>query len=207
MNTISLVGNMVDAVNTAIKSFSFVRIFSILVIIIALLSNVILNMYNHEPFSKSVLEVGESFFLSTLKLSQESKKIIDNQGIIDLKTTFTYNSLNVLRIYSSLFTSIILIFFWIKIFAWLVSRSFISDTGSSFRNYFMAIIIFYMFQIVFILSYAGLNNNIQGLTGENSVSYYLSVPILCFKDLLFAMRYIIKPIAEYSSKLNSTIIK
>lgn len=190
-----------DTIQT-VRIFSVFKYIIYFIVIVIVFSNFLIGFYEGKGMSENLLELGKTFFLSTLKLSEESQKIIDNGGVIILKDGFMNTFLYMFKTYASLISSILMIIFWINSFAWIIGRSPFSDTGNVFRNIIMALFLFYIIQITAILSFEGLKGNIKGITGENSISFYLLLPFTCFKTFFFALKYILKPIVEFGNKIN-----
>jgi hypothetical protein len=162
-------------------------------IILILIGSAITMALEHKSLSEGLYSAGETLFLSTQSLGVESQNIVANGGVIDITHGFKTFFTTTIASYGKLLISILTVLLWIKVFAFFTSRS---NTANPLAAYFLAFVFFYFFQVIFILGYAGLTKNVSGLVGPNSVTYYLSLPIMAFWYFIQAIPYLIKPISK-----------
>ena len=174
------------------------------IVILFILANIVMIFIEKRDFSQTLFNVGETFFLSTKSLSASSLEIINKGGVIDVSKGFFSSLFLIFKTYSNLFLALLSVIFWINIIAWFIEHSPVSDTSNPFKTYLMAIVLFYFIQLVFILGYSGYKGEIKGLVGDNSVLYYIKLPLFAFWDFLKAIPYLFKPISQVCSQVGGT---
>jgi len=131
-----------------------------------------------EPVIK---DIGSRFLTPTLKIQQFSLEIISRGGIYKPTPHFWGGVWNFIMDIWSLLTQFYIILLWLKILALLVGISPLSDKSRAFVNWTLAILIFIVFQMLYI---ATINKG------------SILVPLLAFKDFARAFPYIIGPLSN-----------
>lgn len=144
----------------------------------------------------AVYETGKGFFLSTQKVSEMSQEIINNKGITITRDSF----MSKVAAYLSFLFAISSMFMGIKIIAFLIGISPWGNNANAFYNYSLAIIWSYFIQVFFLLGFYGMNNGIHGFSGTGSLTYYMSLPIMAFVNLVRAIPFVLTPVVN---KINS----
>lgn len=162
-------------------------------IILIIIGSIVTMILEEKNLTEGLYKAGETFFLSTKALGDESRNIVNNGGIIDTSHGFKTFFLTTFSSYGRLLLALLSVLLWIRIFAFFTSRP---DTSNYVMSYFLAIVFFYFFQVIFLLGYAGVTKNINGFVGDNSVTYYLSLPVMCFWYFIKAIPFLIKPISK-----------
>lgn len=152
-----------------------------------------------EPFLR---EVGRHIFLSTQELADQSLAVVQKGDIYDFTGGIWEGSLQVIEVFSNLILAIILVVSWIRVFAWLYAKSPFSFPGNDFANYFMAILIFLIFQVFAGLTYGAIAGGIH--TFSDAV-FVAEEPFRAFALLFKAIAIMISPISErLGVAMNST---
>lgn len=147
------------------------------IMIVALCVSTFVNAIQQKDAGLILYDIGNTFLLSTKTIYDNSQKILNN-GFIDKGETKFKTFLNTLYLYVKILAGIFVIFFWIKIIIWIIRHSPLSPHDSYFANITLALILFYVFQVVVLITNAAMTDTLSGLTGENSFSYFITMPFL-----------------------------
>ena len=140
--------------------FKFALFFTLFIIISAF----IIGISTDNP-DYIVQDLGNRFLTPTLYLQQTSLKIIEQGYFFSEEKSIWKELLELWDILSQLWVIYILIF----AFAWIIGHSFLSDVSRIFVNWSLGIMIFIVFQMLYI-------SQIKDLS--------IWVPLLAFKDFL-----------------------
>lgn len=130
-------------------------------------------------------DLGGRFFFPTLKLSEESRKITENEGVyVKDEDNFWKGIWNFIVTYTLLIASLFIVYYWLKLLTWLWAHSPLSDTSHAFVNVVLGALTFFILQSFFLLIFA-----------ESSLSKLelFLVPYKCFLDFIKAIPYIVEP--------------
>jgi len=174
------------------KALKFILFF---ILFTALLISPISVYIKTHDIGAATYDLGKVIMLSTQKLAEESNIIIKDGGVIDFSKGFIIGISQIFMKYFALLSALGMTFLWFKIFTYPFTRNSIS-LSATLGGYFLGFMIFYMFQIVFILGNAGINHEITGIIGENSVSYYISLPVIALISFIKVLPLLIKPIIQ-----------
>ena len=205
--------NVLSAGKTIGKNiFSFRRLltYSFLTIIFFLIfANAISKSIEARSFEPLVTDIGGRFAYSTRELNRASLEVEENPRILDFSSGFFKGLWHGILVYSDLISSFSIIFLWIYLLAKLIGFSPFSDTSNVFRNYFMAIIIFFILQSMFLLATIAVEGNATGFTtGDNSIVYNLMLPFKAFGNFFRVIPILLSPfvrtIERFSDSPNMT---
>lgn len=122
-------------------------------------------------------DMGNVFVLATSNLQTSSQALIDGGMVSKLGTGLFSTIWKTTVLYVEILASLLIIWTWINIFAWLYGHSPFSTPINSFTNYCVAFIIFYLFSVLCLVINASLKGNLTGIT---QVAPLLLTPILCY---------------------------
>lgn len=157
-----------------------------LVITVILINAVIISIETGS-IEPGIKEVGNRFLLVTETLGEQSREIIQNQGTYNPDDSFFKAFLDFSKNFYNIFESIIIIYFWMKIFTLLIMYTIISDSSKQTASFLVAIIIFFAMQIIFILAFT-----------DKSIT----APFNAFMDFARAIPYIFKPAVKIVSQVS-----
>ena len=142
-----------------------------------------------QPFFE---DIGNRLILTSNTLYTESHAIVENNGITCSKDA------GLLQYYICVFVTlsrfllaIMTIYWWIYIFYWLYGHSPLSEPGQWFKNVALGAITYFGLEILALISIAGVNGNIAGWIGQNSITYYITVPFASLWEVVQALKTIL----------------
>jgi hypothetical protein len=158
--------------------------------------------YQTKQLDTALYDLAKIFFGSTATLAQESSKIL----AAGVAWNFSGNS--IIGFFKSfwgltaLIASFGLILFWICIIKWLIKRTPFSSEDNKFVDNAWAFIIFYIFQVIYLLASAGLSHTLVGITGDNSVGYYLLLPFTSLLLFIKTIPILLEPLFKFAVKID-----
>ena len=142
-----------------------------------------------EPF---FTDIGNRLILTSSTLYAESNAIVENNGFTCLKDNWQLQYyICVFVTLSRFLLAIMTIYWWIYIFYWLYGHSPLSEPGQWFKNVSLAIITYFILEILALISIAAVNGDIIGWVGQSSITYYIMVPFTSLWEVVRALRYIV----------------
>lgn len=142
-------------------------------------------------------EIGNRILLVTRQLQIESQRIIDNQGVLYKEITNLSSFFAIAKQIGSLFVSAYTIFLWLKVLTLIMGYTPGSSTDQMFRNIMLALVVFFVFQSMFILGNNAIAKDIDCFAGcPKSVTGALLTPLNAFITFFRAVPYLLTPIKE-----------
>jgi hypothetical protein len=176
-------------------SFSFLTIFIVTTLID--LGYVAITTHSFLPV---LTELGNKFLLTTQTLSNLAKEIITTGGI--KVTGHLFNDIIAfITTYGKFLYYFYVIFIWLKILSFIVGRMPGQSIDKVFKNWFVAILIFIIFQSFIIFGNAAVAKQVECFANcnGNGVVDYLLTPIMMFKNVFNVIPYLTKPILQIST--------
>jgi len=136
-------------------------------VVILLFSSAVVKGVQQRSGSVFLIELAKEIGLATKNLDEQSEKIILSENDGKFKE---------LKDFYGLFKAFIIIFAWLRLFAWLFSISPWSNKLNVFANYSAAILIFLFLQILINMMYGW-------MSGQGSIDTVLNAIGLPFKSL------------------------
>ncbi len=163
--------------------FCFIFLFIIIIVINATVISI-----QERSLTPAVKEIGGRLFFTTHSLSENSKLVIEQEGVYDGSNGFLKGVWGVIKIYARFYIDIYSIYLWVQFLTFIVVHIFplSGDSSRKFTNMILSLSIFFALQIIFLLVFQPL---------DISKMDALSMPFLAFKDFLFAIPYLISPVS------------
>jgi len=159
---------------------------------IFMLFNYISEVSTTHSWQESLMNTGKGFFISTQEIISQSNDIINNNGIY-LQNTSIWS---IIAIYISLIYSILSMFVGIKLIVFIISLTPWGNNTNLFYNWSAGLLLIYVLEVIFLLGYHGYLHDINGIIGEGSVSYYISLPITSLIQLFKALSIAFTPLVD-----------
>lgn len=138
-----------------------------------------------------VVNVLYRMVLVTNDLAQASRDVLASGGFYNGSQGLWKGSAGAFMLGLNLFSAIFIIYMWLKLLARGLSKFFYSG-GHVFTEWALAIVFFFVLQMLGILIAAGANNQIDGFSGNpNSAISFLTLPFMAFYDFFRACLYLI----------------
>ncbi len=180
-------------------------------IILIVFSNAVVLSVQQRDVSIFLNDIGGRLLFSTVELGRASEELITREGVFDFSQGFFRGLWVAFLDLSDLFSSMIIIYFWIKFFAFLVGSSFISNTSQRFINISIALIAFFIIQIILILIFFSQGSTLFGVEFQDSAVVNLSLPFKSFWSFIKVIPILLSPISDkvgdlVGTNLNQTIL-
>lgn len=149
-----------------------------------------------------ITDIGGRFLLASQNLEDSSMQIIE-QGYVWIREGGYWRGLwqSILSL-SDFISNAVIIWLWIKLLAFLISISWISDRSRAFVNYSLGILIFIVLQIMFIIINAAVTGTITGFVGgDNSVVYLIMLPFKSIYTFFKAFLLIFTPLGRIGKRI------
>ncbi len=189
--------------------FTFRRVFFwgvIFTLIAIIFANAISESIRTKSFEPLVNEVGSRLLLVTQNIEDASQEVIDKQGVYNPEGGFFGDTWEVISTFAELIFAMMMFYMWIKVLMFIFSHSFLSENDKWFVNFALSLMMFFILEVIFIITAAAINNEI---TGAFDVFRLMAIPITSFIAFFKAIPYILSPIAntvgDYIDKSNTTI--
>ena len=174
--------------------FKFLKFGSLFIIFGIVFAKAAIDSYSQKSFVPIIREIGGKLTLATKELADQSTAIIESGNIY-------VNSLwNIITTYAELIFAVLAIYAWIKLFAWLWARTPYSWPGNSFENTTIGVIVFAVFQVLFIVV-------VKAFAGEihdwNDAGRAIAIPFIAFFLLFKAIVILINPVSKQIENLAS----
>lgn len=186
---------MVSPTGVASAGIGFSGVLSFLMIFIIIASVVatgVVESIKQRDITPLLSDLGNKFLLTSQSLAENSNKIINNE--VSWKNY---------AIILGFISSLLIMFLWFKILAFLIGNSWFSNKDNSFTNYSLAVIIYVILQIIVLLVNANLTGSVTCISGcETSASKLIMTPILSLVLPISALYHMLQAFSGVSSKLN-----
>lgn len=176
---------------SAIFKIGFASIFIVITILSVIYT--VIETHSIEPVFK---DLASKWFLTTQQLSLTSKQIVLQGGVIASSNQLFAKIWAVIKNFSLFFYYIYIIYLWLKILSFIVSRMPGQSTDKKFRNVSIAIFIFLFLQSLLVFGNAAVAKQVDcfsGCSGRGVIDYML-IPITSLIDVWHVLPYIFTPI-------------
>ena len=165
--------------------------FMLMLFLFLIINAIIISIESGNP-QDGIMDIGKRIALATNELQTESQSIIDKGEIYTEDTNLFSKFFLVFKVYFRMIMSILTIAAWIYVFYWISSKFIISNTSAPFPSILVALIIFFLLQILFLLGSMGLG--IIEITVKDAFiipikafyTFFKAIPLLFlpFRDIL-----------------------
>jgi len=169
------------------------RTFLVFFIFGLILINSIIISVEARDIEPGVKYLGGKFIFATEKLNNDSQQIIDGGGVWVKDNNFIINIWNFIKVFFNIFSTLFIIYIWIKILSYGVKKVILQDESKTTASFVVAILFFFGLQMIFTIAFT-----------EKS----MMMPLQSFVNFGRAIPFIVKPavgIAEYFIDGNTTI--
>jgi hypothetical protein len=165
------------------------RIFFLIVILV--FANAVVQSFSLHSFQPLVDDVFAKFVVVTNDLSEKSLAIIEHQGLYDPSDGMLKGiALYVWHLFE-LISALALMLLWLRGLVWIIEKLPGTFSGNTFVNYAFAIFIFIIGQVIFVLIYSAVNQEIHSASDAFDVA---AIPIQAFSNFAHAIPYVLKPV-------------
>ena len=188
------------------KTFAFAKNFLffglLFITFLIIFSNAIVLSINQKSIDPLLNELGSRFFFASQSLEEASQAIIDQGGVYDSSGAWYSKIWSVISNSAELLFAILVVFTWIRVLAWIVKKSPLSNESNWFINYSLGLIAFIVIAGIATVVRAAVAGDITSYT---HAIYLLSLPVKSFITFFKALPYILSPIANILGKRHSAV--
>lgn len=179
---------------TYLKVFGITLLFIIFIVIF--IDSIIQSFKEHSirPF---LTEVGNRIILASQSLQTESRAIITSGGIYQFDEGVVKGGWNTFNQLSKWIGALMLVLAWIRVLAFFVSKT--PYELNAFNRYSLAIILFYVIQVIASIGTASITGNVTGFAGgDESLTHYFLLPITSVIVFFQSLPYIFDPLTKFA---------
>jgi hypothetical protein len=185
-----------------VLSIGFMSIF----IVITLIS-IIYSVVENRSLEPIVKDLGGKWLLTTQKLSETSRQIVENGGVVSSSDSLFSKIWAIMKNFGLFFYYIYTIFVWLKILTYIVGRFPGQSIDRKFRNVSIAVFVFIFLQSILVFGNAAIVKEVDcfsGCGGKGVIDYMLT-PLTSLVDVWKVLPYIFTPILEFREKTSVNI--
>ena len=184
---------MLQSFQTPARSFSILKLFSytlLAIFLVFIIFNAISISVKERSVVPAVKDLGNRFLLITFNIQEESQKIIDNKGFYTQTPNFWSGFFQTLWSGWKLYSNLYILVIWLWVLSKIYSFTPMSNEGNKFLNYSVALLTFFILQMMCLL-----------LFREGNKFELIMIPFKAFYTFFIAIQYILQPIQELSNKV------
>lgn len=190
--------------SSGFKAFmKYLKVSSLFLLFLIVFLNSIVKSVEQKSALPILEDLGNNLLLSTKSLTENSNEIIATGNVYDFSSW--RNSLDSIVLLSEFLFAAFVCYTWIKVFGSIWNMTPFSFKGNVFAETFLGFMTFYVIQVISLLAYAGLSDQ---LTVRGDVAIILLTPIKAIFLFFKAIGVILFPVSSKVDKyldLNKTI--